>query len=150
MILSDTEQIPVSDKLDQDTWDYSFGLPLMSCYAKQKYTDNMNKNHQKYLNSMSEYTEHQTDKSIILQKDIEISKFNRNNDNSNIGKKIKDIFDEQTANINVPTKNIINQTDNLITYDNESSMNAGNLLGASFSGFEHGCNFKNVTDDNDF
>lgn len=114
----------------EDTWDASFGLPLMSKDEKNKYFSKMQKNHKEYGKSMSEFTKYQTDNSTLIKTDITIDPFKPEHKSATLkGKTIKEIYDEQVAGPKAVPKKIKKKTPSKTIYENESEMNGGEISG---------------------
>lgn len=118
-----------------DTWDASFGMPLMSAEEKKKYFTQMQKNFGQYTNAINQFTEYQMDQSTIIKTDNTIDPFKPSPQSSSLkGKKISEIYDQQVEGPKFKSKKILKKTNNQTIYANESELNGGHLKGTYLKG----------------
>jgi hypothetical protein len=132
MMPNDMHLMPSNyDQTDpNETWDESFGLPLMSKEEKKKFFNKMQQNHKKYEKSISEFAKHQTDRSTIIKTDTTIDPFKPDHRSKKLkGQTIKEIYDAQVAGPKAKPKKIKNRTSTTVVYENESELNGGLLSG---------------------
>ena len=129
---------PINQQLDQnDSWDASFGLPLVSKNQGKVHFDKMQKSNRKYEQSMSEFSEYQTDRSSIVEPEFKIDPFKPSQKSRALaGQKIKDIYDMQVACPKATPKKIKKVTRNMITYEDDSVNNGGLIPGSNLHGFD--------------
>lgn len=132
MMPNDMHLMPSNfDQTDpNETWDESFGLPLMSKEEKKKFFNKMQQNHKKYEKSISEFAKHQTDRSTIIKTDTTIDPFKPDHRSKKLkGQTIKEIYDAQVAGPKAKPKKIKKRTSTTVVYENESELNGGLLAG---------------------
>jgi|SRR5271154_3403186 len=121
----------------EETWDASFGLPLMSKDEKRDYFAQMQKNHKKYENSISDFAKYQMDRSTIIQTETTINPFKPDHRSKSLrGRAVKDIYDEQIAGPKAKPKRVKKRTRTGIVYENESELNGGTISGTKMHGFD--------------
>lgn len=120
-----------------DSWDSSFGMPLMTDAAKQKFASKMHQNHKLYQKSLGQFNKYQLDNSTLIKTDVTIDPFKPEKNSKNLkGKTIGQIYDEQVAGPKAIPKKIKTRTPTSIIYENESEMNGGLLKGTNLCGFD--------------
>jgi hypothetical protein len=134
VVALDTNVMP--SNLDQtnpeETWDASFGLPLMSNNEKKDYFDKMQKNHKRYEKSLSEFTKYQTDSSTIIKTETTIDPFKPDHRSESLkGRAIKDIYDEQVAGPKAKPKRVKRRSSSRVIYEDESELNGGAIPGTN-------------------
>jgi len=121
----------------EDTWDASFGLPLMSKTEKKDFFDRMQKNWKKYESAISDFSKYQTDRSTVIETETTIDPFKPDHRSNQLkGRAIKDVYDEQVAGYKAKPKAIKKKTASQVIYDNESELNGGNIPGTDLFGFD--------------
>jgi len=121
----------------EETWDASFGLPLMSKDEKRDYFAQMQKNHKKYENSISDFAKYQMDRSTIIQTETTINPFRPDHRSKSLrGRAVKDIYDEQVAGPKAKPKRVKKRTQTGVVYENESELNGGIISGTKMYGFD--------------
>jgi hypothetical protein len=121
----------------EDTWDASFGLPLMSKEEKNEYFNKMQQNFKTYSNAVDDFGKYQMDRSTVIETDVTINPFKPDHRSHQLkGKPIKEIYDEQVAGPKAKPKKIKSITNTGITYDDESELNGGKLMGGNLIGFD--------------
>ena len=129
--------VNLEEENPNDTWDSSFGLPLMTDNAKQKFAAKMHQNHKLYQKSLSQFNKYQLDNSTLIKTDITIDPFKPEKNSKNLkGKTIGQIYDEQVAGPKAIPKKIKTRTPTSIIYENESEMNGGRIKGTNLCGFD--------------
>jgi hypothetical protein len=119
-----------------DTWDSSFGLPLMSQRERADYFVKMMDNHKKFDTSMGEFYDYLTDQSTVIKTDTTIDPFKPSIRSGNLkGKAVSDIYDEQVAGPQAKPKKIKFKNEMGTTYMDESEMNGGKISGTNLFGF---------------
>lgn len=127
---------PANLEIENDKWDSSFGIPLMSQQEQSDYFVKMMDNHKKFDNSIGEFYEYVTDQSTILKTDITIDPFKMPTRSNGLkGKAIADIYDEEVKGPEAKPKKIKYQNGDITIYDNESSNNGGKIPGTNLFGF---------------
>lgn len=125
------------DTKNTDTWDSSFGLPLMNPDEKKRFFEKMQQNHKKFGQSMDEFTAYKTDRSTIIKTETTIDPFKPDHRSEFLqGKPISDIYDSQVSTIKAKPKNVKKKTSNQIIYEEESELNGGHINGTSLYGFD--------------
>ena len=152
---SKTKIIP--SNLDQtdptDTWDSSFGLPLMSAGEKRDYFYKMQENHKKLEKSMGEFTDYQMDRSTVIKTDTSIDPFKPSHHSASLeNQTIQDIYDSKVSVYKAKPKKILKKTKSETTYKHESELNGGNINGTKgLHGFDGiGDSFKAASFGNEF
>ena len=135
-----------------DTWDASFGLPLMSQKEQGDYFARMMDNYKKYDKAVGEFYEYQTDQKAILKTDTTIDPFKPSTRSACLnGKAVADIYDEQVAGPQAIPKEIRKVTASETFYADESAMNGGRIRGSDLFGINgHGDNFESAAFGNGF
>lgn len=119
-----------------DTWDSSFGLPLMSQRERSDYFVKMMDNHKKFDTSMGEFYDYLTDQSTVIKTDVTIDPFKPSVRSGNLkGKAVSDIYDEQVAGPQAKPKKIKFKNEMGTIYADESEMNGGKISGTNLFGF---------------
>lgn len=141
LIELDDDVKPFGDDIDQnnveDTWDTSFGLPLMNPLEKKKFFQKMQQNHKKFGQSMSEFMDYKTDRSTIIKTETTIDPFKPDHRSEFLkGKPISDIYDSQVSTIKAKPKNVKRSNKNSVEYEDESELNGGKLSGSNLLGFD--------------
>lgn len=152
---SKTKIIPSNvDQTDPtDTWDSSFGLPLMSAAEKRDYFYKMQENHKKLEKSMGEFTDYQMDRSTVIKTDTSIDPFKPSHHRSSLqDQTIKDIYDSKVSTYKAKPKKILKKTKSETVYQHESELNGGNINGTKgLHGFDGiGDSFKAASFGNEF
>lgn len=153
VVLTNSNILPSNLELDpEETWDASFGLPLMSKEEKKNYFARMQKNHKKYEKSMGEFGQYQMDRSTVIQTDTTINPFKPDHRSDTLkGRRIKDIYDEQVSGPKAKPKKVLKKNKNMTVYENESEMNGGIIEGTNMYGFDGICDdYKTAAFGNEF
>ena len=120
-----------------DSWDSSFGLPLMSKQEQTDYVARMINNHKKFNGSISEFFEYVTDQGAILKTDITINPFSQANGAKKLrGKTVGEIYDEQVSGPQAVPKKIKRVGSSETYYENESALNGGEFPGTHLRAFD--------------
>jgi len=154
-VSSKTKVIPSNvDQTDpNDTWDSSFGLPLMSADEKRDYFNRMQQNHKKLEKSLGEFTEYLTDRSTVIKTDTSIDPFKPCHHSPSLqDQTIKDIYDSQVSTYKAKPKKILKATKSETVYQHESELNGGKINGTKgLHGFDGiGDTFKAASFGNEF
>jgi hypothetical protein len=152
---SKTKVIPSNvDQTDpNDTWDSSFGLPLMSADEKRDYFNRMQQNHKKLEKSLGEFTEYQMDRSTVIKTDTSIDPFKPCHHSPSLqDQTIKDIYDSQVSTYKAKPKKVLKTTKSETVYQHESELNGGKINGTKgLHGFDGiGDTFKAASFGNEF
>lgn len=123
VVIEDSVQ-PANLSESENTWDSTFGLPLMDSSNKTRLINKLRKNHDNYQKSIGQIAEYQTDRSTVIQTDVTIDPFKSN---SYDGLTVKEIYDKQTEGPRAVPKKISSTIDNLTIYSSESELNGGKL-----------------------
>jgi hypothetical protein len=116
----------------EQTWDASFGFPLMSKNEKNKFFAEMQKNHKKYEKSIDQFSKQKSDRSGVIKSTTTIDPFKPDyRSNSLKGRQIKDIYDEQVQGPRAVPKKIKYQTSRCTMYEDESTLNGGTVKGSA-------------------
>uniref|UniRef100_A0A6C0CAV5 Uncharacterized protein n=1 Tax=viral metagenome TaxID=1070528 RepID=A0A6C0CAV5_9ZZZZ len=150
--LNIVKPINLEEENADDTWDTSFGQPLITKKESRCHFDKMQKSNRKYEKSMSEFTEYQVDRSSIVEPEFKIDPFKPSTKSGNLkNQKIKDIYDMQVAAPKAAPKRIKKVTSDLITYENDSENNGGLIQGTNLHGFDsHSSIFGDAAFGNEF
>jgi len=126
--------------LEQDTdeaWDVNFGSPLVNKNERKTHFDRMQKNNKNYFNSISDFSEYQTDRSSLVEPEFKIDPFKPDRDSKQLsGQRIRDIYDAQVVNPSAKPKQIKTRTDNLTTYVDDDVSNGGMIPGTNLCGYD--------------
>lgn len=123
-----------------DTWDASFGMPLMSQKEQADYFAKMMNNFSKYKEAVGEFYEYVTDQKAVLKTDTTIDPFQPSKTpekyKSLKGKTVGEIYDEQVSGPHAKSKEIRKVTKTETFYEDESDMNGGIIPGTKLFGFD--------------
>lgn len=120
----------------KEIWNSNFGLPLIDQNEKEKYMSQMKKNHENYVKSMGQFTQHVMDDKTVIKTDTSIHPFDEADKQVFKGKKIKDIYDDQTSGPKAKPKKIKYKTPSSIIYENEVDINGGYIKGTNLHGYD--------------
>lgn len=137
--IADLKTIDSMNDLDaNNTWDSSFGIPLMNKDEKKKYFNKVQKNFIDYGKSMSEFEKYLTDRSTIIQTETTIDPFKPDHRSGSLeNKTIQEIYDQQTAGPKAKPMKIKSNHDYQTIYDNDSEMNTGQLNGSNLKAYDN-------------
>ena len=120
-----------------DTWDSSFGIPLMDPEEKRMFAQRMQANMNKYTHAVDKFAEFRDNRDNVEKAQTTLDPFVTDHRSSSlIGKTIKEIYDEQTAGPRPKPKEVLDRTRTNTYYKDENSMNGAYLEGTRLTGFD--------------
>lgn len=135
-----------------DSWDSSFGIPLMSKQEQSDYVARMINNHKKFNGAVTQFFDYVTDQKAVLKTDVSIDPFSpANGANKLRGKTVGEIYDEQVAGPQAVPMKIKSVGPMETIYENENPMNGGDFPGTHLKAFDsHAAMCKQATFGNEF
>ena len=120
-----------------ESWDSSFGLPLMEPEEKRVFFAKMQQNWTKYNDSIRDFDKFQNNRDNVEEPKTTIDPFVTDHRSKQlIGKSIKEIYDEQVAGPTAKPMKVLNKTKTNVYYEDEPEMNGGTIRGTSLIGYD--------------
>lgn len=122
-------------EMPENTWDASFGVPLVNKDERKVHFDRVQKSNKKYEQNMGDFIEYQTDRSAVVEPEFKIDPFKPTKvSNELTSKKIREIYDAQVQTPKAKPKKIKNKSLGVTYYENECENNGGMIRGTHLHG----------------